>query len=78
MSLPELVRLAEEMEGWANTDRMDPQGSSWKDKIGMVAVELLRKGVAVESPTIYLMTKSQLLKLFNKTGFDPNSGVPYG
>jgi len=78
MALPELVRLAEEMEGWANTDRMDPQGSSWKDKIGMVAVELLRKGVAVESPTIYLMTKSQLLKLFNKTGFDPNGGIPYG
>lgn len=71
MPLAEIVRLAEEMEGWATTDRHDPQGKSWKDKVGMVAVELFRKGVAVESPTIYFMTRGQLTKLFKKMGFDP-------
>lgn len=71
MPLAEIVRLAEEMEGWANTDRRDPQGNSWKDKVGMVAVELFRKGVAVESPTVYFMTRGQLTKLFKKMGFDP-------
>ena len=71
MPLAELIRLAEEMEGWANTDRHDPAGNSWKDKVGMVAVELFRKGVAVESPTVYLMTRGQLQKLFKKMNFDP-------
>lgn len=71
MSLNELVKLAEEMEGWANTDRKDTEGHSWKDKVGMVAVELNRGGVAVRSPTVYLMTQDQLAKLFQKANFDP-------
>lgn len=71
MSLAELVKLAEEMEGWANTDRRDTEGHSWKDKVGMVAVELNRGGVAVRSPTVYLMTQDQLAKLFKKANFDP-------
>ena len=75
MSLAELVRLAEEMEGWANTDRKDPEGRSWKDKVGMVAVELRREGVAVKSPTVYLMTQDQMLKLFKKANFDPETTI---
>ena len=71
MPLTELVSLAEEMEGWANTDRTDTQGHNWKDKVGMVAVELNRGGVAVKSPTVYLMTQDQLEKLFKKMGFNP-------
>lgn len=70
MSLPELVRLAEEMEGWANTKRVDPQGLSWEKKVGMVAVELAR-GPGLKSPTVYLMTSAQLWKLFQKMGFNP-------
>lgn len=74
MSLAELVRLAEEMEGWANTDRHDTNGQNWKDKVGMVAVELFRKpipgqGSATPSPTVYLMTQKQMLKLFMKMGY---------
>lgn len=76
MPLAELVRLAEEMEGWATTDRHDTHGHSWKDKVGVVAVELFRKGVAVKSPTVYLMTQTQLLKLFKLMNFDPQGGVP--
>lgn len=71
MPLSELVKLAEEMEGWANTDRKDTEGHSWKDKVGIVAVELNRGGVAVRSPTVYLMTQDQLAKLFKKANFDP-------
>lgn len=76
MPLAELVRLAEEMEGWANTDRHDTAGRSWKDKVGMVAVELFRKpipgqGAAIKSPTVYLMTQDQLKKLFDKMGYKP-------
>lgn len=71
MSLNELVSLAEEMEGWANTDRKDTEGQSWRDKVGMVAVELNRGGVAVKSPTVYLMTQDQLAKLFKKANFNP-------
>jgi len=71
MPLTELVSLAEEMEGWANTDRTDTQGNNWKDKVGIVAVELNRGGVAVRSPTVYLMTQDQLYKLFQKMGFNP-------
>ena len=78
MSLAELVKLAEEMEGWANTDRRDQQGLSWKDKVGIVAVELFRKGVAVKSPTVYLMTQDQLNKLFKKMNFHPGGGWEVG
>lgn len=70
MSLVELVGLVEEMGGWANTDRTDTFGHSWKDKVGMVAIELFRKGVAVRSPTIYCMTEDQLFKLFQKANFN--------
>lgn len=74
MPLAELVRLAEEMEGWANTDRHDTNGQNWKDKVGIVAVELFRKpipgkGVATPSPTVYLMTQKQMQKLFDKMGY---------
>ena len=70
MSLPELVRLAEEMEGWAATKRVDPDGNSWERKVGMVAVELAR-GPGLKSPTVYLMTSAQLWKLFEKMKFNP-------
>lgn len=71
LSLSQLVSLAEEMEGWANTDRADPQGQNWRDKVGIVAVELFRGGVAVASPTVYCMTQKQLAKLFALTGYVP-------
>jgi hypothetical protein len=76
MALPELVRLAIEMEGWASTDRHDTAGKSWKDKVGMVAVQLTRppepgEGAVINSPVIYLMTQAQLKKLFDKMNFTP-------
>lgn len=81
MGLPELVRLAEEMEGWAATDRHDQQGHSWKDKVGMVAVQLTRpplpgEGAVAQTPVVYMMTQAQLSKLFRIMNFDPQ-GVPH-
>jgi hypothetical protein len=77
ISMPEVVRLAEEMEGWANTDRHAADGSCWKDKVGMVAVQLNlppTPGVGASqsiSPTVYILTQTQLKKLFDKMGFKP-------
>jgi hypothetical protein len=82
ISLPELVRLAEEMEGWANTDRSDTAGNSWKDKVGMVGVQLNMpivpgKGASQSiSPVVYILTQAQLAKLFKKMHFDPQGGFP--
>lgn len=76
MSLPSLVELAIEMEGWANTDRHDTAGHSWKDKVGMVGIQLTRppkpgEGAVINSPVVYVLTQAQLLKLFNKMNFEP-------
>lgn len=75
LSLPELTRLAEEMEAWANTQRRDPLGGSWSAKVGMVAVQLAR-GAGQASPVLYVMTEAQLLKLFNKVGYKPSENFP--
>lgn len=75
LPLAELVRLAEEMEGWAGTVRMDAWGRCWSSKVGMVAVELAR-GAGQRSPTLYVMTQAQMFKLFNKMNYNPDGGLP--
>lgn len=77
LSLNELINLAEEMEGWANTDRCDNHGYNWRDKVGVVAVELNREirqaadGKKIKNPTVYVLTQDQLAKLFKLANFEP-------
>lgn len=81
LPFPELLRLAEEIEAWAGTKRIGSDGKCWSTKVGMVSVQMAKErhgpdGKKEAQPVLFVLTESQLLKLFKKMKYQPEGGLP--